>query len=619
MGDQFKQSLETAMVECRRVKERSSKLKDQVEAQKVSIQRLEQENGRLSLNASRKSEEHSLIERAVEEAKTEIEELRCQVLSIQNEKEVLCQQLKEEERGKTINCEEKEQQIKNLMQVQKEKETFEVRINELESSFAENKMELEFATRSCNEYKNRFEILQLNLSNKIDSVIEQKELESAETHRSLKVTWGETSELKVLHRDLEKKLSQEIDSKLKFEATVNGFQNAQLQAQSDAEDKDLESQYEYENMRKERAELKCKLSLTEKELFSLKESYLNLKTKTKAQVEDHRNRSKRSESEKNDLLSNISQLTQQRKAFNRSLLDLKCCQDLSQFVGVSEECQSEIESAAKEINYWKVTIPLICKEIKAMQYSITRIPQLEAEINNLSNDKSTRDIHETDQMKLAVEQKEQNEKLFALLRQAEMQQRESDAIENIDLLESELNEVKDGAEKNVSERMDELRKVKSLLLEASSTLEEKESQLLQLNSKLNCMKSEVDDATSHLRSKENEERSLKINFQSCEKKNGRLREYIRKLTLKCESWEDSYDRQTKHIDRLQEKNVEIRAKANDIAGRYRSLVGDLKTRKKLHLNDREHWRSERSNLHDVHAALEQELQNISEQLFIEDN
>ena len=636
--DQFKQSLETAMVECRRVKERSSKLKDQVEAQKVSIHRLEQENGRLSLNASRKSEEHSLIERAVEEAKTEIEELRCQVLSIQNEKEVLCQQLKEEEREKTINCEEKEQQIKNLMQVQKEKETFEVRINELESSFAENKMELEFATRSCNEYKNRFEILQLNLSNKINSVIEQKELESAETHRSLKVALRETSELKVLHRDLEKKLSQEIDSKLKFEATVNGFQNAQLQAQSDAEDKDLESQYEYENMRKERAELKCKLSLTEKELFSLKESYLNLKTKTKAQVEDHRNRSKRSESEKIDLLSNISQLTQQRKAFNRSLLDLKCCQDLSQFVGISEECQSEIESAVKEINYWKVTIPLIGKEIKAMQYSINRIPQLEAEINNLSNDKSTRDIHETDQMKLAVEQKEQNEKLFALLRQAEiemerstwqikemseamaeMQQRESDAIENIDLLESELNEVKDRAEKNVSERMDELRKVKSLLLEASSTLEEKESQLLQLNSKLNCMKSEVDDATSHLRSKENEERSLKINFQSCEKKNGRLREYIRKLTLKCESWEDSYDRQTKHIDRLQEKNVKIRAKANDIAGRYRSLVGDLKTRKKLHLNDREHWRSERSNLHDVHAALEQELQNISEQLFIEDN
>jgi len=639
--DRFKESLETAMIECKRVKDRSSKLKDQIEAQNSTIQTLEQENGRLSLNASRRSEEYSLVERALGEAKTEIEELRYTVVSIQNEKENFCQQLEEGEREGKVSDEEKERLTKEFIQIRKEKEAFEVQMSELEASVAETKMELEFATRSRDEYKMRFEDLHVRQSEKISSIVEQKELESAETHRSLQAALRETSELKRLHQEAVTKLSYEVESKLKLEGLVNEFQDAQLQAQSDAEDRDFESQFAYEDMRKERAEMKCKLSLTEKEASSLKESYLNLKAKMKLQIGENQQRLEKFETDKSDLLSNISQLAEQRRKFNRLLQDLGCCQDLSRFMiseEISENPSYQFDSAMKEIDSWKATIPFIGDEIEAMYHTIARMPELELEIENLNNGMSTHELHEVDQMKLGAEQKEQNEKLFILLRKAEqemerstsqikemsetmalLQQRENEANESVNLLESELKEVKDGSEKSLNEKREESRKIKLLLLEASSTLEKKESQLSEMNSQVNCMKSEINDVTSKLRSKENEEHSLKLNIQSCEKKNSRLREYIRKLTTKCEAWEESYDRQTKAINRLQEKNTRIREKASDIAGRYRTLVGDLNRRKKSHLHDRENWKNERSSLHTVHEALEQELQDISKALMVEED
>merc|ERR1712157_632609 len=112
---------------------------------------------------------------------------------------------------------------------------------------------------------------------------------------------------------------------------------------------------------------------------SLKDSYSNLKSKMKSHMEDYQTSLKKLESEKSNLLSNISQLSQQRKAFNRLHLELQCCQDLSQCI-VSEACDSEIESAVKEMNYWKSLISCVGEEMKATQQSIARIPELETEI-----------------------------------------------------------------------------------------------------------------------------------------------------------------------------------------------------------------------------------------------
>jgi predicted nuclease with TOPRIM domain len=621
--DRFRESLETAMIECKRVKDRSSKLKDQIEAQKTTIETLEQENGRLSLNASRRSEEYSLVQIALVEAKTEIKELRCTVVSIQTEKENFFKQLTEEEGERKIVEDEKERLTKEFVQIRNEKEEFEKRTNELESFVAEIKMELEFSTRSSDEYKRRFEDLQLYQSSKINSIVEQKELESADTHRSLQATLRETSELKRLHQETITKLSYEVESKLKLEAIVNGFKSAQLQAQSDAEDRDFESQFAYEDMRKERAELKCKLSLTVKESSQLKESYSNLKLKMKSQMEEKQERIEKLETEKSDLLSNISQLAEERRNFNRLLQDLGCCQDLSHFN--SDEIQNcQFESAMKEIDSWKATIPFISDEITAMHHTTARIPELELQVESINSDVSTRELHETNQMKLAEDQKAQNESLFGLLRQAEqemerstsqikemseamavMQQRETEASNNNKSLESELKEIKDESEKYVTDKREEFSKVKSLLLEASSTLEKKELQLLELNSQLNFMNSDINDVTSQLRSKENEEHSLKMNLQSCENKNSRLREYIRKLTTKLDDWDVWSERQTRAIDKLQDKNC-----------RLREYIRKLTTKCEAYNHNRVHRKNERSSLHQVHTALEQELKQLSKSLMV---
>ena len=180
-----------------------------------------------------------------------------------------------QEMEKQVSNEERGNLTKEVDQVRKEKEALEVRMNEFENCIALAKAELESATNSSVEYKKRFDTLQTQLSTKISEVIEQKDLESAETRRALQVSSRETSELKRLHQETVSKLSQVVESKLKLETMVNELQNAQLQAQSDAEDRDLESQYACEDMRKERAQLKCKLSMKEKEASMLKESCTN--------------------------------------------------------------------------------------------------------------------------------------------------------------------------------------------------------------------------------------------------------------------------------------------------------------------------------------------------------
>lgn len=602
--DTFKESLEAAVNECKRVKERSIKLKDQIESHKLTIQKLEQENGKLSLNASRRSEEFSLVERALEEAKEEIEVLRSTTASSQSEKESLYQQFKNQEREGKITAKDNERLTKSIVELQKLKEAFQVQINKYENSLAQTKKELESAMDSNDQYKKQFNDLQSNVSTKIKEVTEQKETESAGARRSLQAALHEKFELKRLHQDALKRLSQEVESKLKLESFVNKLQHSKLQVQSDLEDKDLESKFACEDMRKERAELKHRLSQSEKESLSLKESHINLKAKM-AKMEEKRRITEKTE--KSDLLSKVNVMTETRISFVNLLENLGCCEDLIHEMkskDYNSDTSCPIESTMKELDYWKYVIPMIGDKIEAL--------------NN--------------QIEKAEDQTSRNEKLFDLLRQAEkemerstlqikemskamamMQQREDESNNDIKFVESELMKLKNESETSEFEK-EEFTKVKQFLLDTSATLEKKESQIFKMNSEMNSMRSEIEEATSLLLSKESEEHSLKVNIQSCEMKNSRLREYIRKLTTKCEEWETSYDRQSRAIDRLQEKKARIKEKACDIAGRYRTLVADINRRKKLHQHDREKWSNERSNLNSVHAALEQELEQIAKEL-----
>jgi chromosome segregation ATPase len=127
---------------------------------------------------------------------------------------------------------------------------------------------------------------------------------------------------------------------------------------------------------------------------------------------------------------------------------------------------------------------------------------------------------------------------------------------------------------------------------------------------------ELVEISSLMRTMETDALSHKVNADSLEKKCARLRDYIRKLTTKCEEWEQSYDRQARTVEKLQEKNARIRDKASDIANRYRKLAGDAKHSAKKHHENRIKWTEERSNLREVHMTLEQELELITKELSI---
>jgi len=279
----------------------------------------------------------------------------------------------------------------------------------------------------------------------------------------------------------------------------------------------------------------------------------------------------------------------------------------------------------KEMNCWECIIPLIGNEFRELHFKVATIPTLKVEIEQLNSDLSKH--------KQTHDQKSQNEKLFRLLHQAEgemerstsqikemseamsmMQQREIEGNTKIQLMESELTTLKNESDAKEVERREELTKIKHLLLDASKALEQKDSQILGMDSEMNNLRSKIEEATILLRSKEYEEQSLKVNIQSYENKNVRLRDYIRKLTAKCEEWEASYERQSKAIDILQQKKARMKEKACEIADRYKTLVTDVNRRKKLHQDDRSKWNNERSNLNSVHAALERELEQIAKEL-----
>jgi predicted RNase H-like nuclease (RuvC/YqgF family) len=82
-----------------------------------------------------------------------------------------------------------------------------------------------------------------------------------------------------------------------------------------------------------------------------------------------------------------------------------------------------------------------------------------------------------------------------------------------------------------------------------------------------------------LQSNEAEQAQLRGKVESLENKGARLREYIRKLTAKCEEWEVSYEKQSKRIERHDEQHRETRRKASEIARRYQKLASDVEKRK----------------------------------------
>lgn len=102
-------------------------------------------------------------------------------------------------------------------------------------------------------------------------------------------------------------------------------------------------------------------------------------------------------------------------------------------------------------------------------------------------------------------------------------------------------------------------------------------------------------------------------LMASESKCSRLRDYIQKLTKKCEEWEKSYDQQLQCIEKLRRKNVKVLDKASEIAKKYHKLKEDFRKKQRCNSGDRKKWNHERSNIQAVHMQLEEELDLIAKE------
>ena len=99
-----------------------------------------------------------------------------------------------------------------------------------------------------------------------------------------------------------------------------------------------------------------------------------------------------------------------------------------------------------------------------------------------------------------------------------------------------------------------------------------------------------------------------------ESKCTRLRDYIQKLTKKCEEWEKSYDQQLQCIERLRRKNIKVLDRASELARKYQKLKADVQRKKQSNNSERKKWNHDRSNIQAIHMQLEEELDLIANEL-----
>lgn len=127
-------------------------------------------------------------------------------------------------------------------------------------------------------------------------------------------------------------------------------------------------------------------------------------------------------------------------------------------------------------------------------------------------------------------------------------------------------------------------------------------------------KTELEKMADHLQSQATMLASREEKLIASESKCSRLREYIQKLTKKCEEWEKSYDHQLQCIEKLRRKNVKVLDKASEIARKYHKLKADVQRKQTSHNSNRKKWNHERSNIQSVHMQLEEELDLIAKEL-----
>jgi hypothetical protein len=505
-AEHWREPLEAAIRECQRIKERSINLKQEVEKYKVVIERLESENRRLSLDASRKAEEKNLVEKALQEARSRIEDLKSS-LDAANFEKVRVEEGQAEREARINKIEQGKDELEECLRDAREnEERLEIRLEEVKANLNETEMKHHVALSSFNDCKRECDGLRSEVRKKDSEIAEEKDGEILSLQRALRNTENDIEELRRSHQEVFTKFANELKEKSKLESIVADMRGSHQKVLSEAEDQVLESRYKQEDMRKERAELKLKLARKETELSSVKESFVSYRNKLQEQLDEKDSLIGSLQAERYELVHYSEKVAVARRHIFEVLESSGLKNEVLERISIEEEddsCEGCTPKCSRELSYLLEILPSLTKSIVSISGSRRKADEFRQEAEVLKESIFQLQEMEVGYMTQIEEEKVQNEKLFALLRQAELemersakqiremstalsrlQQQESEANEKARSTENECVKIRKELEQVQREVTEERTSTHIKLSEVTAALIDKESKLSEATGEL---------------------------------------------------------------------------------------------------------------------------------------
>lgn len=487
-SDRWREPLDAAIKECQRVKERSLMLRQEIDKLKASIHTLEVENGKLSLEASRKGEEKRMVEMALDEAKQIIDEVHSKLQSTEEEREDALESSRDKEQQLQLQQASKQAIESDLRTEQAKQNVLQQRILKMNEDLAETKSRLAETSDSVAGHRAQYDDIAARVEKEVQQATAQRDAKILELEQHLKETENHVRGLEQSNLESTENLTFALDENKKYQRLTFDMEAQKGKYISEAEDSILESQCNLESIRRERAELRAQLSRKEQENASLKEAYTGYKKRAQIQMDQHSSTIQTLQSEQSDVFLHYEELKDSRKRLFDVLLSVNCCTD-----GICEIAASEKETPddrknafIKELSYWRNIAPRVGETMQSLSKKKNDFDLLLKEAATLSGDLNLLKSSEKECKAQIEDERRQNEKFYSLLSQAELEMERSakqiremsDALSCLQQKEVEANEKAKSAENDSAKRANELQRVQVDLTNEQRHYQQKVSDLL---------------------------------------------------------------------------------------------------------------------------------------------
>jgi chromosome segregation ATPase len=335
----------------------------------------------------------------------------------------------------------------------------------------------------------------------------------------------------------------------------------------EAEDLVLESRVSQEDMRKERALLKAQMAKSESQAKLLRENLDRVTSQSKKQFDDM-----------SQTIDGLRAEQEESREILRRLVSVYrdiCDQfDRSEYVKVSS--LGDGADGQFGINWTRVEqlAPFVASMLTDMNARQSELGLLRGELDRVQKDFMLSTDLGTQYKSQIEQEKTQNQKLFELLQQAEIEMERS---------ASQIRELSAALTKQQQQETEVLSKTRVTEQERDTLRSDLSDLRRELSADLRQSKQKINELTHELSGKRKTEEEMRSAIDSLESKGARLRQYVKKLTIKCEEWEMSYERQSKSLEKLQLKNVRMKEKIYEMAAKYKDLYGRVKSKNRVSL------------------------------------